>query len=158
VFEAETDEVDVMARPPRDPKSPLFSVGLAGWSIVQGVLVLLLVAAIYIVALRSGFPESELRALTFVSLVFTNIGLIFINRSFSASLWTAMRRPNLALWWAVGATLALIALTISWTPAERLFHFGPLHPDDLAICAGAGIATLLLLEVLKPIWQRRLVS
>ena len=158
VFEAETDEVDVMARPPRDPKSPLFSAGLAGWSVVQGLLVLLLVAAIYIVALRSGLPESDLRALTFVSLVFTNIGLIFINRSFSASVWTAMRRPNAALWWAVGVTLALIALAVSWTPAERLFHFGPLHPDDLAICAGAGIVTLLLLELLKPIWQRRLVS
>jgi P-type Ca2+ transporter type 2C len=157
VFEAETDEADVMARPPRDPNSPLFSAGLAGWSLVQGAFVLLLVVVIYIVALRNGLPESELRALTFVSLVFTNIGLIFVNRSFTASLWTALQRPNAALWWAVGATVALIALAISWAPAERLFHFGPLHPDDLAICAGAGIATLLLLELLKPIWRRRLV-
>ncbi len=157
VFEAETDEADVMARPPHDPKSPLFSAGLAGWSLLQGGFVLLLVAAIYMLALRNGLPESELRALTFVSLVFTNIGLIFINRSFSASLWTALRRPNAALWWAVGATVALIALAISWAPAERLFHFGPLHPDDLAVCAGAGIATLLLLELLKPIWRRHLL-
>ncbi len=158
VFEAETEEADVMARPPRDPTSPLFSPALAAWSLAQGSLVLLLVATIYVLALRNGLPEAELRALSFVSLVCTNIGLIFINRSFSASPWTALRRPNSALWLAVGATLALIVLAVSWPPAEQLFHFGPLHPDDLGICAGAGIVSLLVLELLKPVWRRRLIA
>src|SRR5215469_1248386 len=47
VFEAETEEADVMARPPRDPRSSLFSSSLAWWSLLQGTLVLALVAAIY---------------------------------------------------------------------------------------------------------------
>jgi len=157
VFEAETDEADVMARPPRDPRSPLFSPGLAGWSLVQGAFVLVLVTTIYALALRNGLPEAEARALTFVSLVFTNIGLIFVNRSFSASLITALRRPNGALWWAVGTTVVLMGVVLGWAPATRLFRFGPLHPDDLAICGSAGLATLLAFELLKPIWRRRLV-
>ena len=158
VFEAEGDEANLMARPPRDARSPLFSASLAGWSLFQGTLVFALVAGIYAVALKSGMPETEVRALTFVSLVFTNVGLIFANRSFSASLITALRRPNAALWWATGATTALIALILAWPPATRLFHFGPLHLDDLAICGGAGLATLVLLDLFKPLWRRRLTN
>ena len=36
VFEAETEEDDVMARPPRPPAEPLFTRGLVGWSLAQG--------------------------------------------------------------------------------------------------------------------------
>ena len=36
VFEAETEEDDVMRRPPRAPDEPLFSGALIGWSLLQG--------------------------------------------------------------------------------------------------------------------------
>ena len=158
VFEAESAEADAMARPPRDPRSPLFSRALALWSLLQGTLVLALVAAIYTVALRMGMSEPEVRALAFVSLVFTNIGLIFANRSFSASLIDALRRPNAPLWWASAATASLITIVLLWPPARALFRFGPLHPDDVAICFGAGLATLAALELLKPLWRKRFAA
>ena len=158
VFEAELEEADVMARPPRDPRSPLFSGSLAAWSLLQGALVLVLVAAIYVIALRNGLPEADVRALAFVSLVFTNVGLILANRSFDSSLLGALRRPNPALWWIVGAMTVLIAVVTLWLPARLLFHFGPLHLDDTAVCIGAGLVTLLGLELLKPVWRRRLAA
>jgi Ca2+-transporting ATPase len=37
-----------------------------------------------------------------------------------------------------------------------LFRFGPLHADDLAVTLAAGMAVLVLLELLKPMWRRRL--
>ena len=89
VFEAETEEDDVMRRPPRNPDEPLFSNHLIGWSLVQGAVALVLVAAIYIVAIRRGMPEAEMRALVFFSLVMTIVSLTLINRSFSASLLVA---------------------------------------------------------------------
>jgi P-type Ca2+ transporter type 2C len=155
VFEAETDEKDVTARKPCDPRSPLFSRALAAWSLFQGLFAFLLVAAIYVAALRRGMPENEVRALAFVSLVFTNAGLIFTNRFFSASVLVSLRRPDAALWWALGTAAALMALVLTWPPAGRPFHFGPLHLDDLALCGGAGIATLFALDFLKFIWLRR---
>ena len=158
VFEAENAEADAMARPPRNPKSPLFSRALAGWSLVQGMLVLLLVAAIYGIALHTGLSEPEVRALAFVSLVLTNVGLIFANRSFSASLWQALRRPNAPLWWVLAATTALMGIALAWPPARALFRFGPLHLDDLAVCVGAGFATIVGLDLLKPIWRRKLAA
>ena len=158
VFEAEDAEADVMARPPRDPKSPLFSRALAGWSLVQGIFVLFLVAAIYGIALRKGLSEPEVRALAFVSLVFTNVGLIFANRSFGPSLAHALRRSNGPLWWVLTTTAVLIALAVFWPPARTLFGFGPLHLDDLAVCGGAGLATIVGLDLLKPLWHRKLAA
>ena len=51
VFEAESEESDVMNRPPRAPNAPLFSTALVGWSLLQGLFAFLLVAAVYVFAI-----------------------------------------------------------------------------------------------------------
>src|SRR5690242_7253688 len=53
VFEAETEEDDVMKRPPRSPKEPLFSRSLITWGLAQGTLIFGLVAAVYLGALQA---------------------------------------------------------------------------------------------------------
>jgi Ca2+-transporting ATPase len=158
VFEAEDEEADVMRRPPRSQSTPLFSPALVLWSLVQGTVVLMLLVATLVLALRAGMPESEARALVFVSLVATNIGLIFVNRSFNTSLAAAFGRRNRALWLVLAATTTLLAMVLFWPPARTLFDFGPLHADDLALCLGAGLFALLLLDLLKPYWRARLTA
>ena len=149
VFEAETEEDDVMSRPPRPPDQPLFSGNLIGWSLVQGALAFALVAVIYLTALRHGVPEAEVRALTFFSLVLVIVSLIFVNRSFSASLIAALRRPNAALVWVMLVVPVMLGVTLLFPPASALFRFGPLHLDDLALTLAAGIVVLVSLEALK---------
>ena len=156
VFEAETEEDDVMSRPPRPPDQPLFSGALIGWSLVQGTFAFALVAVIYVVALSRGMPEEEVRALAFFSLVLAIVSLIFVNRSFSASLITALRRPNVALGWVLLAVPVMLSLTLLFSPVSALFRFGPLHLDDLALTFGAGVLVLVFLEALKFIRRRRL--
>lgn len=156
VFEAETEEDDIMRRPPRAPDEPLFSTRLILWSILQGLLAFALVATIYVIAYRRGLPEDEVRALAFFSLVTAVVALIFVNRSFSASIWSALRRPNRALKYVLSGVVAILALTLAWPSASHLFRFGPLHADDLALTLGAGFAVLVVLEFLKPLWRLRL--
>ena len=156
VFEAEEEEEDVMRRKPRPPDEPLFSGSLIVWSVLQGALAFALVGTIYVLAYRRGFPETEARALAFFSLVTAIIALILLNRSFSASLLTALRRPNRALKFVLLGVIAILALTLMWPFAADLFRFGPLHADDLAVTVGAGLAVLVLLELLKPLWAARL--
>jgi len=158
VFEAETEEDDVMRRPSRAPDAPLFSGALIGWSLLQGAFALVLVSAIFLEASRRGMPEVEVRALTFFSLVLAIVGLIFVNRSFSASLVTALRRPNPALAWVSVSVTAMLGLTLLWPVASDLFRFGPLHADDLSLTIGAGLVVLAGLELLKPYWRERLQS
>lgn len=156
VFEAEAEEDDVMARPPRDPNEPLFSRTLVVWGLFQGALGFALVAAIYLLALQRGMPIDEIRALTFFSLVFVIIGLILVGRSFSSSVITALRRPNRTLVAVLVGVVAMLATTLGWPMARDLFRLGPLHADDLAVTVGAGVVVLLVLELVKPLARSRL--
>ena len=158
VFEAETEEDDVMRRPPRAPDEPLFSWALIGWSVLQGTVAFVLVAATYVMALRSGMPVPEVRALTFFSLVVVIVSLILVNRSFSPSLLTAFRRQNRTLAVVLATVASILALTLLWPTASRLFTFGPLHADDIALTLGTGLMALIILEMLKPVLRPRLQS
>lgn len=155
VFEAETEEEDVMTRPPRPVSEPLLPGRLIGWGLLQGVTAFVLVAGIYLVALDRGLAENEVRALTFFSLVMAIVGLILLNRSFSASLLTALKRPNRALVLVFTAVLLMLGATLAWPFTRELFRFGPLHPDDLALAFSAGVLLLLLLEAAKGFYRRR---
>jgi Ca2+-transporting ATPase len=156
VFEAETEEKDIMRRPPRAPQEPLFSGRLMLWSVLQGIFAFGLVAAIYVMAFHRGMPETEARALAFFSLVTAITALIFVNRSFSASVLTAVSRPNRALKFVFLGVTTTLSLTLTWSAARNLFGFGPLHADDLALTVGAGVVVLCILEFLKAAWHVRL--
>jgi Ca2+-transporting ATPase len=122
------------------------------------LLAFAVVAAIYVAALRWGMPVPEVRALTFFSLIVVIVSLILVNRSFSASLLSALRRPNRTLAAVLAAVAVILALTLLWPFANQLFAFGPLHPDDLALTLGAGFIALLVLEMLKSLLRSRLQS
>ncbi len=149
VFEAEGEEADTMRRPPRHPSAPLFTASFVVWSLLQGTLVLALVAGLFVMALRQGLPEPDARSLAFAALVATNLGLVLVNRSLGASIFAALARPNAALWWVVAATATILAGVLLFPPARELFHFGPLHGDDIAVALASGLASLLLLELAK---------
>jgi Ca2+-transporting ATPase len=154
VFEAETEEDDVMRRTPRAADAPLFSGPLIGWSLLQGAFAFALVAVIFVGAFRRGMPEAEVRALAFFSLILTIVSLIFVNRSFSASLVTAFHRPNPVLALVLLAVTTMLGLTLLWPVARDLFRFGPLHWNDLALTLGASVLVLVFLEVLKLLYAR----
>ncbi|MBB5046321.1 Ca2+-transporting ATPase [Rhodopseudomonas rhenobacensis] len=156
VFEAETEEKDVMQRPPRDPEQPLFSGALIGWGLMQGVLALALVIGVFSIGQARAMPETEIRALTFFALVLSIVGLILVNRSFSSSLWAALRRPSLTLVAVLLLVVSVLSLSLAWPAASELFKFGPLHPDDLALTLGAAVVVLFALELIKPLWRERI--
>lgn len=158
VFEAETEEENVMKRPPRTPTEPLFSKELIVWSVLQGTLALTLVAVLFIAALHLGMAENEVRALAFFSLIMTFAALIFVNRSYSASLLTAVKRSNAALFYVLSGVVTMLAVTLLWPAARDMFRFGPLHWNQLALSLGAGVTALIGLESLKPFWRRWLTA
>ena len=154
VFEAETEEDGVMKRPPRPPAEPLFSGTTILWSLAQGVFVLVVTAAIFALAPGYGLEADQVRGLTFASLVLGIVALIFVDRSRSSSIITAIRRPNRALAVVVPLVACLLAVTLFWQPVQNLFGFAALDPMFLAVPPLAGLAVLLVLEALKTILQR----
>jgi Ca2+-transporting ATPase len=158
VFEAEAAEGDVMRRPPRRPDAPLFTRGLVLWALMQGALVLVLVGAIYALALARGVPEDEARTLAFTSLAATNAGLVLVNRSFSASIANAFRLTNRALWAVAGGTATILALAINVPALSGIFRFGTLHVHDLAIALGCAAGLIVMLEAGKRLLAARLAQ
>ena len=152
VFEAEREEDDVMQRPPRDPKSPLLLPKRILWAVVQGLVVLITLGAGLVIAAHQGLPEDDLRALVFAALVLTNVGLILVNRSFSATLIGAFLRPNRSLWILVAGVLTVLTIALCWPPAEKLFRFGPTHWWDLSACVAGAALSVLVLERVKSWW------
>jgi P-type Ca2+ transporter type 2C len=156
VFEAETEEKDIMNRPPRDPQASLLSGRFMLWSLSQGMIAFTLVAAIFVMAFRRGMPENETRALTFFSLVTATVALILVTRSFSSSLLRALSIPNRALKVVLLGVTGMLALTLLWPFASELFRFGPLHGDDLAVTLAVAAALLVFLEFLKALLRPHL--
>jgi Ca2+-transporting ATPase len=155
VFEAEPEEADVMTRPPRKPDTSLFSFRTIAISLLQGLSVLLILAAVYLISLSRGQSADEARALTFTTLIFANLGLIFTNRSWTRLIVHTLRSPNSALWWVTGGALAFLAIVLEVPFLRDLFSFAVLHPDDIAICAGAGVLSILWFELLKMVSLRK---
>ena len=149
VFEAEGEEADLMRRPPRDPSAALITPAFVAWGLFQGVVMLLFVAAVFVVAIADGMPADEARSLTFATLVASNVGLVLVNRSATASFAAAFRRPNPALWWVLGATAAILAAILLVQPVRVLFRFDPLHGHDLALALAVGLLLMAALETAK---------
>jgi Ca2+-transporting ATPase len=153
VFEAEPTDADVMTRPPRDPAEPLFGRRTLGFSLLQGLVALLVLVALYGSALALGRGDLQARALTFTALILANLGLILTNRSWSRSLAATFRVPNAAFWWVLVSALVFLGLVL-WVPEIRdAFRFSPVHLVDLGLCVAAGSVPTLFFEGLK--WSRR---
>jgi Ca2+-transporting ATPase len=149
VFEMEDDEPDIMQRPPRKLDAPLFGRAMVLSGLIQGLGILLVVAAVYTFGLLRGLGEGEARMLAFVSLVIGNLGLIFANRSRTLSIFQSLRVPNKALWWISGGALFFLALVLTIPALRDVFQFAPLHRWEMALLSLAGLASVLFAESIK---------
>jgi Ca2+-transporting ATPase len=155
VFEAEDAERGIMKRPPRSPDERLFSLKSVGLSILQGTSVLAITLGVFAVARNLGSSDDNSRALTFTTLVLANLGLILTNRSWTRTIISTLKRPNRALWWVLGGAVAFLAVALYVPFFRGLFRFESLHPIDLAVCLGGGVASVLWFEILKALGARR---
>ncbi|MGB5106371.1 MAG: cation-translocating P-type ATPase [Candidatus Zixiibacteriota bacterium] len=148
VFEAEPAEGDIMSRPPRKIDEPLFGKKAIILSLLQGLIVLAGVIAVYAWAM-AGHNEDSARALAFITLVISNLGLILSNRTQTKSILKTIFVPNPTTWWVVGSTILFLNLALFVPFLTTLFRFGPLHLPDFMLCVSAAVFCVALLELLK---------
>ena len=98
VFEAESDEIDVMKRPPRPSEARLFDSKVLTMGALQGVIALIILAVVFAVSTLRGEESDEARAVVFATMVLLSIVLIFVDRSWLRAGLTVLRIPNPALW------------------------------------------------------------
>jgi len=148
-FEAEPAERSVMQRPPRNPQEPMFGARTLLLSLLQGILLMLVALAVLGYALHQGAMEAEARALTFSTLIFGNLGLILVNRSWRHTLRHTLNSRNPALWWIMGGASGFLLLALYSPFLREVFHFAALTPQQLVLCLAAGLCSVLWFELYK---------
>ena len=154
VFEAEDEESDIMSRSPRGIDEAMFGRRMIGVSVAQGAVVLVAVLGVYLWSVFSGHAAGDVRMLTFATLVFGNLALIFVNRSWTETIIGGLRKRNAALWWVTGATVGMLVLLFAFPSTRDLFQFTVMHPADLAISLGAGLLSVVWFEIYKLVRHR----
>jgi P-type Ca2+ transporter type 2C len=142
VFEADPEAPDIMKRKPRRADESLFSASMLKRSLSLGLLVLLLSAIVYGIALRLD-SQGEARALAFLAIVAANLALIFVSRSRSESFAQIIVKPNRVYWWI--AALAGVALGVAiYVPGvASIFQFA--QPSFAAVLAVISASVSLVL-------------
>jgi Ca2+-transporting ATPase len=149
VFESEAEESGIMQRNPRDPGERLFGKQTLAISAAQGFVALIIAALVYKAALYLGQPVDEARAITFVTLIISNLCLILTNRSWSRTIFASFKSPNPALTWVLGGALLFLGLVIFVPFLQGVFHFAPIHTIDFFLALIAGIVSITWFEILK---------
>jgi Ca2+-transporting ATPase len=153
VFEAEPEEEDIMARPPRAPDAPLFDTALLAHGLLQGAVVMVAALGIFQLGIGDERGEEVARCMAFVTLVIGNLGLVLTNRSTEYSAFRVLARPNRALVVVVITTMAALILSISVPWLRGLFGFAPLGLPRLAEAAGAAVICIVVNDVIGMIWR-----
>jgi Ca2+-transporting ATPase len=148
-FEAEPEESDVMRRPPQRIDRPLFDLPAVDFSVLQGLVVLLIVALIFFSTPAMGYTDDEARAMAFSALVIADIGLILTNRSRNRTILEMFHVRNDAMFWVTLIALVLLFAALYIQPLPSIFRFSPPGIADLAVCLVAGIVSVAWSEVLK---------
>ena len=155
VFEAESEEAGIMKRPPRALDEKWFDRRTILLSLLQGIGVLLILLAIFAVAVHRGQGEADARTLVFTTLVIANLSLIQTNRSWTRSFAGIMTIANPAMAWIAGGAVIFLASALYLAPLRRLFGFTVLHPNDIALCVTAGLSSVAWFEGLKLFTRRK---
>lgn len=142
IFEAEGAEKGVMNRPPRRMNEPFFGANKMFIGCFQGLWILVATLGLYFITLRMGYPETQVRAMTFIALITANIFTILTNRSWRESIFTILRTPNPTVKWVAGGAVLFIGIILNVPFLQRLFQFSPVGWGEIAVSVLAGIATI----------------
>lgn len=152
-FENEPAEPGKWQSSPRRRNGSFFSPKELGRSLLQGIFVSGLILFLYHSDLQAGLPETVIRTRAFSLLVFCNILLTLVNRSFLQPVWKTLLIPNRILWLMLMLTLALLLITVYQPAVRNLFGFAQLEWQELFFCFVMAIPAVLWIELLK--WYRR---
>ena len=146
-FENEAAEPSSMKKPPRNTRLTLLDAKTLIYALFQGIGIFAFVLLGYDWAIKT-LPESQARTFAFVSLIISNLVLIYANRSHGSVIY-AMLIPNKIMTRIIFLTLLFLFLAIYVPFLSHLFHFSALPFSLLIKSILIGFSSILWLEFLK---------
>lgn len=149
IYENEPVEAGTMTRPPRKITYTFLSFRQMALSILQGVAITAGCLGIGYYYLQAGEDQATVRTVIFITLLFCNILLTQLNRSFVFSVFKTIRYRNALVPLITGLTLLFIA-TLLYLPVVRdLFRLHTLSLSVLTTCIAVAIVSTGWLEGVK---------
>lgn len=153
IFENEPLEKNLMFKKPRPFSTTFFNFKELTTSVIQGLAITIGALVIYQYTVALGFSENTTRTMVFMVLIFANIFLTLVNRSFYYSIFTTLKYKNNLVPLMISLTI-ILALTMLYVPAlTRFFEFENLSISQLGMTILIGAVSVLWYEFVK--WIKR---
>lgn len=155
-FESEQEEKGIMQRPPRNPNELFFGWHKMVFSLIQGLLLLIMVLVVYFLSIHEGHNEREVRAIAFSSLIIGNIFLILTSLSKTRNFISILMEKNIAVILIITIALTLLFVIISVPALQQIFSFQfPGYNHFISSITGAAIILLIFesYKFIKTKWR-----
>ncbi|MDV3463003.1 cation-translocating P-type ATPase [Elizabethkingia miricola] len=149
VYENEPIEKDAMQRPPRVLTDTFLNWGELMVSIIQGLVITAGILWIYQYSVHLGNDEPTTRAWVFSTLIFANILLSLVNRSFHYSIFESFKNRNYLLVGISALVLVLLFVILYVKPVSGFFSVAPLTVKELGLTFLTAAVSVLWFEIYK---------
>ena len=149
VYENEPMEKNSMQRPPRSLTDTFLTGRELTLSVIQGLFITVGVLLIYQFVVQNGGAEDKTRAMVFTTLIFSNILLSLVNRSFFYSMFESFKNRNPLIVGITLLVLVLLAGILYIEPWSRFFNVTSLSGRELSLALLVSAASVLWFEVYK---------
>ncbi|MBU0942173.1 MAG: cation-translocating P-type ATPase [Bacteroidetes bacterium] len=153
VYENEPAEKNSMQQMPRQLGSTFLSFKEMAISIIQGLVITIAILVTYQLTVQSGGSEIETRTMVFSTLVFSNVLLSLVNRSFYYSVFTSLKNKNNMMIFVNTVTLVMLGMIIYISPIASFFEVQPLTFLQIITCLAISATSILWIEIYK--WNKR---
>lgn len=153
VYENEPLEKNIMKQKPRIMTETFLSWKELGISIFQGLAITLGVLFIYQWSVWLGGNEEKTRALVFTTLIFANVFLSLVNRSFYYSILACFKHKNILFPIVIGATLIMLFLILYVPAFADFFKLAGLNLREIIMAIIVAAISVMWMEIYK--WTKR---
>jgi Ca2+-transporting ATPase len=149
IYENEPMEPGTMQRPPLKMGTSFLSLRQLSASIVQGLMITAGCLGIGFYYLQQGSEDSLVRTVIFITLLFSNIFLTLVNRSFQYSIFKTITYKNNLVPLIIGITLLFIAALLYVPFLQHLFRLEAIPVTTLMQCMVVAMISVVWIEVIK---------
>ncbi len=155
IYENEPMEAGSMDRPPRQMGQTFLSLRQLGISILQGLAITAACLGMGWWQITQSADEETIRAVIFFTLLFSNILLTLVNRSFRYTILTTLRYRNTLVPIIIGLSLLFIVLLLTVPAIRNLFSIATPGWELIGYCLLAAAAGTLWIEPVKALRLHR---
>jgi Ca2+-transporting ATPase len=118
-------------------------------SLLQGIVITAGCLGMAYWGMQQGFPEPTVRTLLFVTLLFSNIFLTLVNRSFEHTTLTTLLYRNYLMPLVILITLLGVAAMLSWPFLRNIFLLTPLTGQQILYALATAWVTTFWMDLYK---------